>query len=97
MVTSEIFPRLFTLPYFFFFFSGKFRSARIERFPVRTYLLVLSCTEGAGAGVDSGGGENEGRRTVPRLLIRFDTHPRWAPVTKGLHLHHFTKKMRDWQ
>ena len=35
------------------------------------------------------------RITAPRLLIRFDTHPRWPPVTKGLHLDHFTEKMRD--
>ena len=35
------------------------------------------------------------RITAPRLLIRFETHPRWPPVTKGLHLDHFTEKMRD--
>ena len=57
--------------------------------------LGFICTEGAGAGVDNGGGGDEVRITAPRLLIRFDTHPRWPPVTKGLHLDHFTKKMRD--
>ena len=35
------------------------------------------------------------RITAPRLLIGFETHPRWPPVTKGLHLDHFTENMRD--
>ena len=42
-------------------------------------------------------GEDEVRITAPRLLIRFDTHPRWPPVTKGLHLDHFTEKTRDFE
>ena len=85
--------RLFTLLYCFLVSSAQTCQDR-ALFGTDIHLGFV-CIEGVGAGVDSGGRENEVRRTVPRLLIRFDTHPRWPPVTKGLYLDHFTEKMRD--
>ena len=77
----KLFPRLFTLPHFFLVSSAQTCQDR-ALFGTDIHLGFI-CIEGASAGVDSGGRENEVRRTVPRLLIRFDTHPRWPPVTKG--------------
>ena len=46
-----------------------------------TGILIFKCTEGAGVGDYSWGGEKPPNR--PRPLSSFDTHARWQPVTQS--------------